>query len=169
MAGVKLTAADGQQADGSWLGLKCNQSASHAQANARKTKQNRLYFLLFPWPNRGFSMGYRRKNKKILLALNSRPGLRLTDPKLLPSRASVRPPGRHRPSSPLPHMIGSISSWSNKTSDISVEPKTFRARASNRGDPVGLMLREGAQLQPVRPGRWSSANRTDPLFHFASL
>jgi hypothetical protein len=55
------------------------------QRNANKNKQNHFYFLLFSWPNRGFSKGYRGKNKKILLALNSRPGLQLTS-KNLPFR-----------------------------------------------------------------------------------
>jgi hypothetical protein len=45
------------------------------QRNANKNKQNRFNFLLFSWPNRDFSKGYRGKNKKILPALNSPLGL----------------------------------------------------------------------------------------------
>jgi hypothetical protein len=37
-----------------------------------KSKQNRLHLLAFIRPNRDFSTGYGRKNKKIVLSLHSR-------------------------------------------------------------------------------------------------
>src|SRR5277367_3440498 len=49
-----------------------NQRASSLQVNASKYKQKRLHFLVFPWWNQAFSMGYGRKNKKIPLDPNSR-------------------------------------------------------------------------------------------------
>jgi len=49
-----------------------NQRASALQVNASKYKQKRLHFLVFPWWNQAFSMGYGRKNKKIPLDPNSR-------------------------------------------------------------------------------------------------
>jgi hypothetical protein len=52
-----------------------NLRASYLQVKPRKNKEKGLDFLGFPWPNRGFSMGYREKNKKNLAALNSRVGL----------------------------------------------------------------------------------------------
>jgi hypothetical protein len=45
-----------------------NQSASSAQTNPNKTKQKSLDLLGFIRPNRGFSKGYKRKNKKNRLA-----------------------------------------------------------------------------------------------------
>jgi hypothetical protein len=41
-----------------------NQSANSFQTNPNKTKQNCLDFLGFIRPNRGFSKGYKQKNKK---------------------------------------------------------------------------------------------------------
>jgi hypothetical protein len=49
-----------------------NQRASSLQVNASKYKQKRLHFLVFPWWNLAFSMGYGRKNKKIPLDPNLR-------------------------------------------------------------------------------------------------
>jgi hypothetical protein len=45
-----------------------NQGANSVQANPNKTKQKSLDFLGFIRPNRDFSMGYERKNKKNPLA-----------------------------------------------------------------------------------------------------
>jgi hypothetical protein len=39
--------------------------------NERKNKQNCFHFFSFSFPNRGFSMGYGRKNKKFRQGLNS--------------------------------------------------------------------------------------------------
>jgi hypothetical protein len=52
-------------------GPEDNRKASSMQGNANETKQKGLHFLLFSWPNRDFSKGCGRKNKKILFALNS--------------------------------------------------------------------------------------------------
>jgi hypothetical protein len=41
-----------------------NQRASSLQVNASKTKQKSLHFLVFPWWNWAFSMGYGRKKYK---------------------------------------------------------------------------------------------------------
>jgi hypothetical protein len=49
-------------------GAKYNLGANSVQANPNKTKQKSLDFLGFIRPNRGFSMGYGRKNKKNRLA-----------------------------------------------------------------------------------------------------
>jgi hypothetical protein len=46
-----------------------NHSASSVQENANKNKGNRFYFLLFVFPNRDFSKGYKKKKKKIRLVL----------------------------------------------------------------------------------------------------
>jgi hypothetical protein len=47
---------------------ECNPKAKSIQINPSKTKQKSLDFLGFIRPNRDFSMGYARKNKKIRLA-----------------------------------------------------------------------------------------------------
>jgi hypothetical protein len=60
------------------------------QENPSKTKEKGLHFLAFPWRNRAFSMGYRRKNKKILSPLCSRPRLWAR------SRNSISLPFSHR-------------------------------------------------------------------------
>jgi hypothetical protein len=52
-------------------GAGCNRRASYLQANASKNKQSCLDLLGFIWPNRDFSKGYERKNKKICLAFDS--------------------------------------------------------------------------------------------------
>jgi hypothetical protein len=51
------------------------------QENPNKSKEKSLDFLEFPWPIRGFSMGYDGKNKKNSLRLNSRRRLRPTGPR----------------------------------------------------------------------------------------
>jgi hypothetical protein len=43
-----------------------NLRATSVQINPNKSKEKSLHFVGFLWPNRGFSKGYRRKNKKIL-------------------------------------------------------------------------------------------------------
>jgi hypothetical protein len=53
-----------------------NPWASLVQGDPRKSKEKGLDLFGLLWPNRAFSKGYRRKNKKIRLRLNSRPGLR---------------------------------------------------------------------------------------------
>jgi hypothetical protein len=50
--------------------------ASLVQANPNESKEKSLDLFGFLWPNRAFSKGYRGKNKKVWLRLNSRPGLR---------------------------------------------------------------------------------------------
>jgi hypothetical protein len=52
-----------------------NQRASSLQVNASKYKQKRLHFLVFPWWNQAFSMGYGRKKYKNPLDPSSRIGL----------------------------------------------------------------------------------------------
>jgi hypothetical protein len=49
--------------------LGYNQRANPSQGNANKRKQNGFHLLSFIFPNRDFSMGYGRKNKKIRLRL----------------------------------------------------------------------------------------------------
>ena len=53
-----------------------NPWASLVQANPNESKEKSLDLFGFLWPNRAFSKGYRGKNKKVWLRLNSRPGLR---------------------------------------------------------------------------------------------
>ena len=53
------------RADGPVQAPGFNQSANSVQANPNKTKQNSLDLLGFIRPNPDFSMGYKRKNKKI--------------------------------------------------------------------------------------------------------
>ena len=52
-----------------------NLKATSFQTNPNKNKENSLDFVGFLSPNRGFSKGYRRKNKKNRLVLNSPSGL----------------------------------------------------------------------------------------------
>jgi hypothetical protein len=49
-----------------------NQRASSLQVNASKNKEKSLHFLSFPFCNWAFSMGYRRKNRKIAFDPSSR-------------------------------------------------------------------------------------------------
>jgi hypothetical protein len=80
-------------------GAGCNRRASCLQANASKNKQSCLDLLGFIWPNRDFSKGYERKNKKFCLAFDSPSRLWRDAPRAL---SPCREFSSHRRRSPNP-------------------------------------------------------------------
>jgi hypothetical protein len=83
------------------------------QANPNKSKQKGLDLLGFIRPNRDFSMGYGRKNKKKVFLLSPHWAKRLKRvPHSVPARRAR--PGRNRPFRPLDRHIAADSVFVNQ-------------------------------------------------------